>query len=190
MVLAVGSAVAQQADVAEEAAEMPELLWEHRDESDQWNRAALSALRSHGMPLVEETPDDIARWCPAYEDGTDEDRRAFWVGFLSALAKYESTWRPDAVGGGDQWFGLLQIGIPTAREFGCRGRSGSALMDGATNLSCAIRILAETVPRDGVISAEEARWQGVAADWAPLRSEEKREEMRSWLVEQEYCQEG
>ena len=53
------------------------------------------------------------------------------------------------------------------------------------NLRCGIRIMAVTVPRDGVV-AEGMR--GVAADWGPFHSTRKREEMRSWVSRQDYCQ--
>ncbi|TDL79732.1 ABC transporter permease [Palleronia sediminis] len=167
---------------------IPVTRWDHRRESDEWSLAAISALKAHGERLVETDPRDIGEWCPGYKRGTDASRRAFWVGFLSALAKHESRWRPAAVGGGNRWFGLLQIWPPTARHFGCRARSGGELMDGADNLSCAIRIMSVTVPRDGVIHASSPRWAGVSADWGPMRSEAKREDMRRWLAGQDYCQ--
>ena len=149
-----------------------------------WTRAALSALKQHGSGLVEMVPDDIGDWCPAYPQASADNRRAFWVGFLSALAKHESTYRPYAVGGGGRWFGLLQILPATARGYGCRARSGQALKDGPANLSCAIRIMARTVPRDGVVSR---RRRGVAADWGPMVSRKKRSEMMAWTKSQTYC---
>lgn len=167
---------------------IPNTRWDHRRESDAWTRAALDALKAHGTPLVNSVPRDIGEWCPGYAAAAPPVRRAFWVGFLSALAKHESTWRPDAVGGGDRWFGLLQILPATARGYDCRARTGSDLQRGAANLSCAIRIMAVTVPRDGVIHAEAPRWSGVAADWGPLRSLSKRTDMANWLRAQDYCQ--
>ncbi len=178
VLLALGAPAAAQEDV-------PPARWDHRDESDAWSRAAIAALKAHGSDLVNMTPEDIGVWCPAYGAAPDADRRAFWVGFLSALAKFESTWRPEAVGGGGQWYGLLQILPATARQYGCRATTGNALLDGASNLSCAIRIMAETVPRDRAIMGDGA--EGVAADWAPLRVPTKRRDMRDWLMQQEYC---
>ena len=167
---------------------IPVTRWDHRDESDKWSLATLQALKSHGSDLVDEIPGDMANWCPGYANAPPEARRSFWVGFLSALAKFESTHKPRAVGGGGKWFGLLQIAPATARGYGCRAGTGEALKVGAENLSCAVRIMAETVSRDGVIHAREPNWRGVAADWAPLRSPQKREEMRNWLRGQDYCQ--
>lgn len=153
--------------------------------NEVWTRAALSALKEHGKPLVDLVPGDIDTWCPAYKTATDQRRRAFWVGFMSALAKHESTYKPWAVGGGGRWYGLLQILPGTARGYKCNVGTGEALKNGAANLSCAARIMAVTVPRDGVIYGRGGR--GVAADWGPMRSAAKRNDMAKWLRGQNYC---
>lgn len=164
---------------------VPRTRWQHMRGHEVWTRAALSALKEHGKPLVDMVPADIDTWCPAYEAGNDQTRRAFWVGFLSALAKHESTYKPWAVGGGGRWYGLLQILPGTARGYDCNVGTGEALKNGAANLSCAVRIMAVTVPRDGVIYGSGGR--GVAADWGPLRSAAKRRDMSGWLRRQNYC---
>jgi hypothetical protein len=89
------------------------------------------------------------------------------------------------VGGGGQWFGLVQIAPGTARWRNCDVQSGQALLNGAANLRCGIRIMALTVPRDQVVADG---MRGVAADWGPFHSTRKREEMRQWVRAQEYCQ--
>lgn len=164
---------------------LPRTRWDHKGVQGQiWTRAALSALKTHGRGLTDIVPRDIGAWCPAYPEADAKGRRAFWVGFLSALAKHESTYRADAVGGGGQWYGLLQILPSTARGYGCRAGSGSALKHGPDNLSCAIRIMARTVSRDGVVAHG---MRGVAADWGPFHSRTKREDMRAWVRRQSYC---
>lgn len=177
-------------DVSRTAAsevELPSLRWDHLDQGDAWTEAALEALHSHGAPLLAEEPADIAAYCPAYVEADEGDRAVFWAGLLSALAKHESTWRQTAVGGGGRWFGLTQISPGTARGYGCEARSGQALLDGEKNLSCAVRIMAETVPRDGVVSQN---MRGVAADWGPFHSARKREDMKAWTRAQPYCAAG
>jgi hypothetical protein len=164
--------------------EVPVARWDFRPEGRQWTEASVAALASYGRPLVNIVPRDIEAWCPGYEDATEAERKAFWVGLLSSLAKHESTWRPEAAGGGGQWFGLLQISPATARHYGCEARTGEALKDGAANLACAIRILSVTVPRDGVVAANGG---GIAADWGPFHQAAKREEMRTWVRSQSYC---
>jgi hypothetical protein len=161
------------------------MRWDHLPGSDSWTEMAFSALDAHGAALAEVTPADIGAWCPAYPEADVEQRKAFWVGLISALAKHESTWNPQAVGGGGRWFGLVQIAPATARGYGCQARSGEALKDGPLNLSCAIRIMSTTVPRDNVVSAG---MRGVAADWGPFHSSRKREDMRAWVRAQPYCQ--
>ncbi len=168
--------------------QLPHTRWQHMKGHSLWTRGALSALKTHGKPLVDIVPRDIENWCPAYEDNSDAQRRAFWVGYMSALAKYESTYKPWAVGGGGRWYGLLQILPATARGYKCNARTGEALKNGAANLSCAVRIMAFTVNRDGVIHARDKKWRGVSADWGPMRSAKKRASIASWTKRQSYCQ--
>lgn len=166
---------------------IPDTRWDFRDGSDSWTRAALSALRTHGSEMEDTVPRDIAAWCPAYEQNPPHLRRAFWVGMMSALAKHESTYRPEAVGGGNLWFGLLQIYPDTARRYGCRATTGEGLKDPEDNLSCAVRIMNVTVPRDNAIAVRDNRWRGVAADWGPMTRPNKIAEMAAWTRQQEYC---
>ncbi|MGZ9811719.1 transglycosylase SLT domain-containing protein [Pseudoroseicyclus sp. H15] len=167
---------------------LPAARWARVGTPALWTRAALSAMEDHGEPLVDTLPRDIDTWCPGYSRGTEEDRRAFWVGLISALSWYESTHRPSAVGGGGQWYGLMQIYPSTARHYGCRADSGSELQDAEDNLSCAIRILATTVPRDDAVALHDGRWRGVAADWGPMTNSAKRAAMSAWTRSQSYCQ--
>lgn len=168
--------------VSQDRGALPVMRWDHRFEAAIWTRTALGAAMSG--PLTSIVPDDIAAWCPAYPQNSADTRAAFWVGLLSAMAKHESTWNPDAVGGGGQWFGLVQISPATAQGYGCMATSGAALKDGSANLSCAIAIIGQTVSRDGVVA--EGRG-GVAADWGPFRNDEKRSDMAAWVSAQSYC---
>ena len=167
---------------------LPHTRWTHKDGSDVWTRAAMVSVSSYGQGLESIVPRDIARWCPAYADNSAEDRRAFWVGMMSALAKHESTYNPRAVGGGDLWYGLLQIYPDTAQRYGCRARTGEALKDPVENLSCAARIMNVTVLRDNAIAMHDGRWRGVAADWGPMSNRSKIAEMSRWTSAQDYCQ--
>ena len=179
------AACAAPSERTEPQAFVSTMRWDHHGQSDAWTEATMAALRSHGAPLLQTVPGDIDTWCPAYPEADAEGRAAFWAGMFSALAKHESTWNPRAVGGGGRWFGLVQIAPATARGYGCAARTGEALKDGAANLSCAVRIAAVTVPRDGVVSAG---MRGLAADWGPFHSSRKREDMRAWVRGQSYCQ--
>jgi hypothetical protein len=137
--------------------------------------------------LLEIVPEDIAEWCPAYAENDAEDRAAFWTALLSALSRHESTWNPRAVGGGGRWFGLLQIYPPTAEFRDCGADTGEELKSAPANLSCAVKIMAATVPRDQAVAVKGERWMGVAADWGPIRNDAKRLEMQRYTKRQTYC---
>lgn len=164
---------------------LPDARWDGNPRRRDWTRAVLDGLRSHASVLPAIVPKDIARYCPAYPTAGREQREAFWVGIISALAWHESTHRPEAVGGGDLWYGLTQIYPDTARRYQCKARTGDELKHPEDNLSCALRIMAVTVPRDRVISA---RMKGLAADWGPFHSSRKRTDMMNWTRQQSYCQ--
>lgn len=167
---------------------LPNTRWDHKAGSDLWTRAAMTAVSGHGEGLDSLVPRDIDKWCPAYEDNGPAKRQAFWVGVMSALAKHESTYNPRAVGGGDRWYGLLQIYPDTARRYGCFARTGEALKDPEDNLSCAARIMNVTVARDNAIALRDGRWRGIAADWGPMSNRAKTSEMIAWTNRQSYCQ--
>jgi Transglycosylase SLT domain len=189
--VALSGCVALPAKVAVSAAMpavAPPMRWDHRPEAAEWTRAALAAVATEDAILAQSVPGDIAAWCPGYEAASLENRRAFWVGLMSALAKHESTWNPAAVGGKGKWFGLLQISPATARGNGCGAQSGSALKDGSANLTCAVRIFARDVARDGLVAGKGNR--GVGRQWAPFRKSAKRGDMAAWTSAQPYCQKG
>lgn len=165
---------------------LPEARWDHRPDGEVWTRAVLSALNGQRHDLSDIVPRDIGHWCPAYAGNPEPLRDAFWVGLISALARHESRFDPQAVGGG-QWYGLMQIWPPTARHFGCGATSAAELTDPAANLACAARIMTATVRRDRAVALHDGRWQGVAADWGPMTEDHKREEMAAWTRAQDYC---
>jgi hypothetical protein len=103
------------------------MRWDHRPEADLWTARSLMAAASLDDELAADVPADITTWCPGYEDASLDDRRAFWVGIFSALAKHESTWNPKASGGGGAWIGLTQISPQTARAYGCEATTTAAL---------------------------------------------------------------
>ena len=164
--------------------DVPRLRWDGHPRGPRWTAAVMAALRGPGAPLLDVVPRDIAQWCPGYPMADDAQRAAFWAGLVSTLAWHESTHDPRAVGGGGRWFGLVQIAPGTARWRNCAVGTGEALLDGPANLRCGIRIMAITVPRDGVVSEG---MRGVAADWGPFHSTRKREDMRNWVRSQDYC---
>ena len=158
----------------------PTMRWDFRPDAAAWTEGTLDALQTHGAVLPSMVPADVAEWCPDYENRTPEERAAFWAGLFSALAKHESTWRPEAVGGGGLWYGLVQIDPRTARAYGCDAQSGSALKNPIANLRCGVRIAAAQVSKRGTVN------RGMR-DWGPFHSASKRAEMAAWTRAQPYC---
>jgi len=173
----------EQAQTSTEKAQ-PAMQWDHAPEGQYWTQSTMTAIKTHGKALVDTVPSDIGAYCPHYVVATSEQRAAFWSGLLSSVARYESTWNANAVGGGGRWYGLTQIAPSTARGFGCQATSGKALKDGSANLSCAVRIAANAVARDGVVAAGQG---GMASQWGPMTSSKTRQQIMAWTRVQEYC---
>lgn len=166
----------------------PPMQWDHHPEAEVWTESTLVALSTKDPILSEHVPADIETWCPGYAEAPVEERRAFWAGLLSAVARYESTWNPLASGGGGRWIGLMQISPRSAANYGCQATSVGELKDGQANLECAVEIMSTQVAKDGMVAGGGNR--GIGRDWAPLRSSEKRAAMAAWTREQPYCKAG
>ncbi|MDD9977155.1 MAG: transglycosylase SLT domain-containing protein [Boseongicola sp.] len=160
------------------------IRWDGAEGSEEWTASAFAALDDHASPLVEMVPEDIDTYCPAYPDQSEESRKVFWTNLIASLSFHESTWRPDAAGGDESWFGLLQILPATAEGYGCAAQSSEELKDGAANVACALRIMAVTVPRDGVVSRD---FKGVAADWGPFHQRRKRRDIQRYTKSLPIC---
>ena len=164
---------------------LPATRWDHQPQAAEWTTRSLVAVAARDDVLASRVPSDIETWCPRYESASLPQRRAFWVGLLSAVAKYESSWNPRASGGGGRYIGLMQISPRSAKNYGCEVTSVSGLKDGGANLECAVKLLAYQVERDGVVAGNGSR--GIGRDWMPLRKSAKRAEMAKWTRSQAYC---
>ena len=162
-----------------------EARWDDKAQGENWSVASMKAIEDAPRDLRDLVPADIDDWCPGYENNPPQLRAAFWVGTVSALARYESNFNPQAQGGGGAWQGLLQITPSTARLYDCEATTPEELRDGEANLECAIRIMSRTVTRDGVVSAGN---EGIAADCGPMSNPDLREQMRNWVSQQSYCE--
>ncbi|MBC9247075.1 transglycosylase SLT domain-containing protein [Paracoccus sp. 11-3] len=165
-------------------AQNPPMRWGGKSGSDAWTQATLSALDREGVTIMSQVPSDINAFCPNYAELTQTGRRAFWAGLLSAVAKHESTYNPQASGGGGRWLGLMQIAPATWRHYDCNGN----IKNGGDNMSCAVKIMSRQVGRDNAVARTENGWRGVARDWAPMRNASKRADIAEWTSSQSYCQ--
>ncbi|ODT59535.1 MAG: hypothetical protein ABS73_09500 [Paracoccus sp. SCN 68-21] len=161
----------------------PPMRWGERNGADEWTRATMEALGREGVTMLSSVPHDIAEFCPNYRQLAPTGRKAFWAGLLSAVARHESTFNPQAAGGGGRWIGLMQIAPATWRHYGCDGN----IRDGADNMACAVKIASRQVARDNAVARDGSGWRGVARDWAPMRSPKKRADIAAWTSSQSYC---
>lgn len=164
----------------------PAMRWDHRPEAQAWTKSTISAIAAEDANLAARVPADIKGWCPNYANASMENRRAFWSGLLSAVAKYESSWNPAASGGHGRYIGVMQISPKSAANAGCGATSAKALKDGSANLSCAVTMMARQVGRDGVVAGNGSK--GIGRDWMPLHNKVWRAEMQAWTSKQAYCQ--
>ena len=113
--------------------------------------------------LASSIPDDIQRFCPAYQTLDTDKRNMFWVGLLSAMARPESNFEPatkftesfsDSSGRKVISRGLLQISIESANQsrYGCNIKKAEDLHIPAVNLACSVKILSAWVRSDNVIA--------------------------------------
>jgi Transglycosylase SLT domain len=167
---------------------LPVMAWDtsRPAEAADWTKATLDALRDEGAVLASTVPMDVAHFCPSYVKATPDDRRAFWAGLFSAIARFESTWNPNATGGGGRYLGLLQISPVTAQYVGCDLSQGG-LHDGEANLACAVRIAADRAPAGGGAVTGNGALAGIVNAWGPMHDSEKVAQVAAFTSAQSYC---
>lgn len=162
------------------AATLDYAAWADNNSDGSWTRSAESAVAK--SLLVQLVPKDIGYFCPSYHKLHDRERRKFWVGLLSAMAKPESNFKPERFyqekfrdGKGQPVIsrGLLQISIESANQqrYGCDIPYPAKLHEPAINLACGVKILSKWVSTDGVIAkhSQPRSYKGGSRYWSTLR---------------------
>lgn len=157
--------------------------WAGKDAGGAWTAAAERAAAASTLPSS--LPGDVQAFCPAYAQRSPEERVRFWAGLLSAMARPESNFKPEAQhvepfvdAQGDRVVsrGLLQISIESANQarYGCAIARAEDLHDPAGNLACGVKILAYWVATDGVIASYgTGAARGGGRYWSTLRERNK-----------------
>ncbi len=154
--------------------------WAKSNRDGSWTRTAETAVAN--SPLAGLIPKDILYFCPAYAKLPTLERRKFWVGLISAMAKPESNFKPqrfyqekfsDRKGRPVISRGLLQISIESANQqrYSCDIPYPAKLHDPDINLACGVKILAKWVSTDGVIAkhSQPRTYKGGSRYWSTLR---------------------
>lgn len=154
--------------------------WSNVNHDGSWTRAAEQAVAR--VALARTTPRDVNSFCPNYSYLSSKDRVTFWVALVSAMARPESNFKPeasylepsvrDARGHRVTSRGLLQISQESANQqrYACQIQRAEDLHDPRINLDCTSKILAYWVKQDGLIAAEGSDPVGGARYWSVLRS--------------------
>lgn len=139
----------------------------------EWTPILVQALKDHGESLLK-----------GHREGECGDRIAFYVMFLSSLARYESNFKPETTytenfrdnqGNLIVSRGPLQLSKESANGYGCKITDEKQLHDVKTNLTCSVRILNKWVDKDEAISgkSDSGKWLGCARYWSPCRKADK-----------------
>lgn len=127
----------------------------------EFRAAAIKALQDHGGALLTFSPKDKAEWCWK----NDETPVSFYNRLFSAIAKFESNYKPDATylesfrennGKGERVLstGLMQNSRESCTKTYKFPATKETLKDPYTNLACSAKIFARWVPSHGVIAQD------------------------------------
>lgn len=158
--------------------------WDHKPDGSSWTAITVQALQENGAALLNSAPNDIAQFCPNYENLTRENQVAFWTLLISSLARFESNHDPatsyvekfrDRQGNFIVSRGLLQLSIESGRGYNCNIPDAQSLHDPEVNLTCGVTIMNRWVgQRDGMITGKSGgKWRGAARYWSPFRNAQK-----------------
>ena len=163
-----------------------------------WNQWAYEAVEDKGSNLLNELPSDVSLFCPNYSNLNHEDQKFFWISLVAAMARFESSFRPettyqeefrDRFGELIISRGLLQLSIESSRGYGCVLENAQQLHNVEDNLHCTIKILNLWVGRDGSIAGKKnGTWQGGARYWAVLRRDSIKNQIIKKTSESSICQ--
>lgn len=191
--------VKPEAPIVAEPVKAPIELQADWGQKPEWSAFTLAAIAEHGAALLNKNPGDWAAWCGRdWVKLSSDEKAAFYLGLISALARFESSFKPDVTytenfkdsqGAFIISRGLLQISKESANGYACGITDAKMLHDPRTNLSCGVRILSRWVERDGVIQGGGAgAWTGAARYWSPFRDSAKRAKMAAFTKGMKVCQ--
>ena len=145
--------------------------------SDYWpneelRAASLRALNDHGGDLLTFSPKDKSEWC--WKEG--ETAVSFYNRLFSAIAKFESNYKPDATylesfkdGKGNRVVstGLMQVSQESCSVVYSYKSTTESLKNPYNNLACTAKIFARWTPSHGVIAQDSKK--GGAIYFSTLR---------------------
>jgi hypothetical protein len=176
--------------------------WSKKNPDGSWTRITEIAVATSSLPSLE--PKDIGKFCPAYKNLPRKKRIRFWVGLLSSMAEFESTFDPEAAARGPSKDvfrrrgmnrGLLQISKESANQpgYSCDIKKAKHLHDPVVHLPCAVKILSTWVSADHVIASykRNKKTRGGGRYWAVLQEKNGRlPAISSFTRNLSFCRKG
>jgi hypothetical protein len=139
--------------------------WDKRRGSAAWNSLVLREI--HSRKEAFEAARDLEDFCPAYHSATDFEKDSCWLRIVSAMARFESGFRPGATYLEDS--GTTSVGLLMMNPAHCPGaRTAAHLKNPAANIRCAMARMALLIARDRNLSGP-VEERGAAAYWSVLR---------------------
>lgn len=171
--------------------------WEGKaSDARDWTVHTYNEVAKVAPNLLKTTPADFKEFCPGFTSLSESEKKNFWVHLLSAMAQYESNFKPslqykeafkDAKGKNVISRGLLQLSIESGNGYGCGFKNENELHDPYKNLSCGLRILNKWVGNDKRIAGSVGgAWKGGARYWSVLRTASKVSSIKSWT--KDFCE--
>lgn len=158
-------------------------LWDGKHpDAIKWTRATVLAIERYGHDMLANEPSDIKSYCPQFSLLKKEEKIAFWVHMISAIAQKESDFNPtkpyvetftDKNGERVVSRGLLQLSLESVNNplYGCKIKKAEELDDPLKNLVCGVKILNHWMRTEPVITRNEGKeWLGAAKYWGVLRT--------------------
>lgn len=139
--------------------------WDDVSGSPAWTNAVLDELARHRAKL--EKAQDVSEFCPDYNQASDFQKDTCWLRIVSAMAYFESSFRPGATY--LETTGRTSVGLLMMAADHCpNADTVEKLKDPIANLQCALPRLEILVVRDGALSGSGNR--GGASYWSVLRA--------------------
>lgn len=148
--------------------------------NESWSEAAYkAALELGGDRLLDVLAPDLITVCPNFPSMEKNDRAKVYVFLVSAMARYESSFKPsttytenfdDAKGKPVISAGLLQISLESGRSYGCPITKTEDLFSPTVNINCGFRILTRWIPNDGLAFTNK---KGCGRYWSVCRETSK-----------------
>lgn len=147
--------------------------WDGVKGAENFTALTLKALEDHGHGLLS-----------APIEGVCGNRPEFFLMFFSALARFESAFKPearymenfkDAKGNYVNSRGLFQMSIESSNgNYACGFKNEQEIHKPELAIPCMVKAMNKLITRDGKLFSTSAPWKGAAAYWSPLRDTAKR----------------